>query len=477
MNKRRKLFLASVAALIALPGCASSSANWFGSRQSASKPAFANQSSASKLSTGTNSANAMGNANSAYGSPASSSAGTQPSPFNTASSGNAVTNAFRNASAAVGSALTIHPKVTPPNDAISLSSKTGKLGPEVYIEAARLAESRGNLDGAVQQYRRAIEAAPKNTLTLLSLARLYDRQENIDEAVKLYQRAIQIDDRNVTAHNDLGLCLARHGNLELSLAELAKAVSLQPDKQLYRNNLATVLAQAGRYDEALSQLTTAHGPAVAHYNLGHLLKQQGKLPLAAEHFRQAVELDPQLAPAQKMLRRLEATFASQGTAASVNPADRPYHAGDDSVNAGDALPYSPPAQPATPAQPQVAGGEWSPPTETTAPRSFEPLHTNDTTPPTSEPPSNVERVPSEPLKSELTQNDTSKSDTPKASAPPAAAPESKLQPLPPAPGAPVPSRRTPELRYPNTGFSLPSIEGPTPPVPDDYRAAPAAPSR
>ena len=129
MNPRRKLFLASLAALIVLPGCASSSANLFGSRPPAGKPAFANQSSASKLS---NEANAAmpDNSNSAYGSPASSSAGTQSSPFSTASSsGNAVTNAFRNASNAVGNALTIQPRVTPADDAIRLSSKTGKLGP------------------------------------------------------------------------------------------------------------------------------------------------------------------------------------------------------------------------------------------------------------------------------------------------------------------------------------------------------------
>jgi tetratricopeptide (TPR) repeat protein len=139
---------------------------------------------------------------------------------------------------------------------------------------------------------------------------MHDRAGNFDQAEETYRRAIAAHPGEAAAYNDLALCLARRNRLTESADCLRKAVHLQGDSILYRNNLATVLAELGKSDEALTHLVAAHGAAVGNYNLGFLLYKSGKSQEAAECLRRALELDPQLAPANQLLT----TISRAGTA-------------------------------------------------------------------------------------------------------------------------------------------------------------------
>ena len=56
--------------------------------------------------------------------------------------------AWKKATKSVGDALTIKPKVIPADDPTRLSSKPGPVGPDLYLSAARLMESRGQAAAA-----------------------------------------------------------------------------------------------------------------------------------------------------------------------------------------------------------------------------------------------------------------------------------------------------------------------------------------
>ncbi|MBI1902475.1 MAG: tetratricopeptide repeat protein [Planctomycetia bacterium] len=201
------------------------------------------------------------------------------------------------------------------SDSLSLS-KPVKPSPGLYVAIAQAAERSGNLAGAGEQYRRALNLDANHLDALLGLARLNDRQNNFEEANKFYAEAAKRHPQVAAAHNDRGLCLARQGKLEDSVACLAQAVTLQPDRALYRNNLATVLVHLGRPDAALKHLVSVQPKPIAHYNLGVLLAQQNQLQLAAEHFRTAAQLDPTLEPARQWAARL----ASAPAGATNQPA-------------------------------------------------------------------------------------------------------------------------------------------------------------
>ncbi|HND55760.1 MAG TPA: hypothetical protein PLV92_25265, partial [Pirellulaceae bacterium] len=106
---------------------------------------------------------------------------------------------------AVNEALTVAPKVTPPDDPISLASKPAHVGAEVYVQAASLCEMKGNAEAAWQQYRKALEAGPKDPATLAAAAMFCDRQGKTDDALSLYQLALAAAPQDAKLHNNLAL--------------------------------------------------------------------------------------------------------------------------------------------------------------------------------------------------------------------------------------------------------------------------------
>lgn len=238
-----------------------------------------------------------------------------------------------------GEAFTIKPKIIPAADPIGLASNPKHVDADVYYGAGQLFEKKGDVASAIGQYKQALSSNPEDIKSMQALARLYTGQGDIDAAVAMYRQALAVkpDDlqslhelarlydrqedfrsatevyrRALSAHpgkgvllNDLGLCYARQGDVPRALESMSAAVQADPSSKLYRNNLATVMVEAGYPDQALQHFTAAHGPAVANYNLGLLLYQQGDQQAAARYLRQAIQLDSSLQPAQALLIRIE----------------------------------------------------------------------------------------------------------------------------------------------------------------------------
>src|SRR4029453_9691788 len=197
-----------------------------------------------------------------------------------------IVSTWNKTTAAGAAAFTPTPKGET-DDPTSLTSKTGKVGPDVHVNLGRVYESQNKTAEAIAHYEKALAIKPTDLTALVSLARLNDRQGNSHKAVELYQRALKSHPTSGLAHNDLGLCYARQKQWQRATEELSKAVELQPGNPKYRNNLATVMVELGRTDEALKQLAAVNNEAVAHYNLAYLLQQKGQSSLAVMHLQQA----------------------------------------------------------------------------------------------------------------------------------------------------------------------------------------------
>lgn len=192
----------------------------------------------------------------------------------------------------------------PPNDPISLSTRANPR-PKLYLAWARTHEQAGNLAEAEKQYRQVLIKEPGHLKALLAFAHLKDRQGQFDDAVALYRRAAKAHPREAVVRNHLGLCYARRNMFNEAVAAMNEAVRLQPNRPLYRHNIAAVLVEMGHPEAAFSHLRAAHKPAVAHYNLGHLLQKHGQKEIAARHFAAALRDDPSLSEAQVWLRHLQ----------------------------------------------------------------------------------------------------------------------------------------------------------------------------
>ena len=247
-------------------------------------------------------------------------------------------------------------------DKLSLETPTGPATPQFCLAMAQMAERQGNVDQARAHLKQALAKWPRDVELLRATARLEDRQGQLAVAEALYRRAVRVDSQHPGALNDLGLCLARQGKYHESVEALELAIRLQPDKALYRNNAATVLVEMHQDQRALAHLAAVHGPAEANYNLGQLLVNRGRPHEAIVYFQRAVELDPNMQPAQEAIAQLCGTSPAT-TPFAIDPVVRqPSPAPATGPELEPQQPVGEPAFPATARGPAFGTSTYLPPT-------------------------------------------------------------------------------------------------------------------
>lgn len=234
-----------------------------------------------------------------------------PTPADSASASpwDKIKASFTGTSKQVASAATPKEQAVKAKDPLALSTPARKPGSDIYVAAAKIHETKGDYAAAATQYERALAVDGNDLTALLGYGHLLDRQKKFTEATLYYERATKAHPDSAAAWNDLGLCYSRRSAtdramLDKSLAALSRAVTLNPEKKLYRNNIAAVLVEAGRDGEALQHMMAAHDPATAHYNMGYLSNQQGRIDAARHYFSEALRLNPQMHAARGFLDQL-----------------------------------------------------------------------------------------------------------------------------------------------------------------------------
>ena len=276
---------------------------------------------------------------------------------------------WKKTTAAVAAPFSSSPTVES-DDPVSLSTKTGKIGPDVYISAARILEGQGKYAEAEAKYHAALKSSPNDLTTLISLARCYDRQNKASQAVETYQKAIKAHPKSALAHNDAGLCYGRLKQTDAAVKHLNQAIELQPQNIRYYNNLATVLVEAGHAEQACQLLTRVNSPAIAHYNVACLLHAQGQPAEATRFLQVALSQDGNLVQARELLasidgasqprpeQRVSALPASYSMRAGAPPAASLAPPGYTPPSPPSQTTYGPPAAP--PAAPQTGPYPASP---------------------------------------------------------------------------------------------------------------------
>jgi tetratricopeptide (TPR) repeat protein len=130
---------------------------------------------------------------------------------------------------------------------------------------------RGDFDGAVEAFRRAVELEPDNASAHVSLGSAYLRLNRAAEAARAFRRGIDVDPDNASAHVGLAQGRKLSGDPDGAIVELERALELDP--------------------ESVDALYTL---ALVHQDLGNTEEETAAL-------ESAVTLDPQLSQAQSRL--------------------------------------------------------------------------------------------------------------------------------------------------------------------------------
>jgi TPR repeat protein len=132
-----------------------------------------------------------------------------------------------------------------------------KMTPQQLAEGKRLVASacrvcfnnlgnarynKGDLDGAIAEYRTAISQQPNDPETHEGLGNALDDKGDHDGAVAEYRTAISQRPNSPGTHYNLGLALARKGDLDGAIAEYRTAISQQPNYPQAQSALDRALA-------------------------------------------------------------------------------------------------------------------------------------------------------------------------------------------------------------------------------------------
>ena len=174
--------------------------------------------------------------------------------------------------------------------------------------AGEIDESMHNYDGALVEYKKAINLAPDQPEPHIHMANTYWSISKWDSAQTEFEAGLAHDPNNCTAHWKLGnVILEANGEPAEALTHLNRAVELCPELMQARVDRARALIKSGKHDQALPDLLAAEKgspdePSI-HFLLASVYRAQGKNAAAQEETRTYGRLKRQ---------------ASEGVAAQAN---------------------------------------------------------------------------------------------------------------------------------------------------------------
>ncbi len=210
------------------------------------------------------------------------------------------------------------------------------------VGLGRVLENEGQIEAAIDHYRRALLYNPAHTLALHRLGLALGQQERWQEAAESLERAVALRPSATVSRVALARVLTKQGRWSEAAAHyqvvaqnpaeaapfvdeiaaanaqlerfVAQANSLvermrsEPENEALRPSLAQILISLGRYDDALRELRIAQ--SLGAQQLKVLLafatahRRQGELTAAADDLLRALELAPASDAARDELRDL-----------------------------------------------------------------------------------------------------------------------------------------------------------------------------
>jgi len=193
-----------------------------------------------------------------------------------------------------------------------------------YVRAADEFYQSGEVDGAIRQYRKALELNPNNVKAHQRLGfLLYHAQGRLDEGMAHSAAALRLDPNNARAHYDLGVALFQQRRLAEAIGHFRAALRGTPENggKVYnradiRHNLGMALYLTGKLQEAAVHLSEAArldpDNAGFHYSLALALAALGKIDEPLEHYSRAVQLQPEVDKSATLHHFLGINYAKAG---------------------------------------------------------------------------------------------------------------------------------------------------------------------
>ena len=162
-----------------------------------------------------------------------------------------------------------------------------------------------NPQGAIDAFNAALKLKSDLLDAHRGLGQAYQEMGQIDRAVESYRRTLAVNEKDVASLNNLAWILAElRKKPDEALPLATKAEQLAPNSPEVLDTLGWVHYRRGAYSDAEKSLSRAveRAPANAtiQYHLGMTYSQLGRKADAVSALRRAAQLDPKLAQSEKI---------------------------------------------------------------------------------------------------------------------------------------------------------------------------------
>jgi len=173
-----------------------------------------------------------------------------------------------------------------------------------YITKAQSKEQKGDLEGALVEYQKALLENPSNNAIQIEIGNLYAILGSFDKAIEYFKVAFLVSPEDQNLRDGLCFCLCEIGNQyydnrNFYLAEdsFLEAIKLNPSKSEYLFNLGNTYYAQGKYK---SSLELYNNSLSLHYDpetlscIGNSLRSVGKFSEAIKFYTNALKENPAL---------------------------------------------------------------------------------------------------------------------------------------------------------------------------------------
>jgi tetratricopeptide (TPR) repeat protein len=126
-----------------------------------------------------------------------------------------------------------------------------RRGERLHSQRGRLALRAGDVTGAIESFRRAVEASPASAGARVNLAAALASAGENEASIEELRRALELDPENATALFNLGSLLLARGDLPGARAALEAAIERRPEDGEAHRLLADVARASGDWGAAL----------------------------------------------------------------------------------------------------------------------------------------------------------------------------------------------------------------------------------
>ena len=133
----------------------------------------------------------------------------------------------------LGESTLVVPRALCPTLALLICAFSANAQSETSEQILKQAIDRhqaGDIDGAIQSYRKYLAARPESPLALSNLGAAYARIGRYEDAIAQYRHALKLQPGNAPVELNLGLAYYKTGQTELAAATLEKAHRAAPDQ-------------------------------------------------------------------------------------------------------------------------------------------------------------------------------------------------------------------------------------------------------